>query len=170
MVETEQREEMLKLVALDYNQTSEFVRGVLATAATVRGWAITIWLALAGFSVQQDEWLLSALGLVVAAGFYAIDAYHLNLYRQGLGHLQSLERLYADYYGALARAAFDPSGFDEFQIELETHRFGFYRRLGPFDLKKSITRGPKVFVGLYGVLVALSIGLAVLEATTKLGA
>lgn len=49
-------QKMLDLVELDYNQTSEFVRGVLGTATTIRGWAITIWLALAGFSVQQDQW------------------------------------------------------------------------------------------------------------------
>jgi hypothetical protein len=166
---TERVQDMLKLVELDYNQTSEFVRGVLSTATTIRGWAITIWLALAGFSVQQDEWALSALGLVVVASFYVLDAYHLNLYRQGLSHLQSLERLYADYYGSLSRVEFDSEALDEFLIDLEAHRFGFYRRLGPFSLKRSIMKGPRVFVGLYGVLITISGGLAVLEVTTKLG-
>ncbi len=166
----EQREEMLKLVELDYKQTSEFVRGVLATASTVRGWAITIWLGLSGFSVQQDEWVLSALGLVVAVGFYAIDAYHLNLYQQGLGHLRSIERLYANYYGALARAEFDPAQLEDFQIDLETHSFGFFRRLGPFDVRRSVAASPRVFVLLYGVLALLSVGLAGIEAAFKLGA
>lgn len=166
---TERTKEMLELVELDYNQTAEFVRGVLSTATTIRGWAITIWLALAGFSVQQDEWILSGLGLVVAAGFYVIDAYHLNLYRQGLAHLQSLERLYADYYGALSRREFDPEAFEEFVIDLEAHRFGFYRRLAPFNVVRSITTGPRVFVALYGLLVVASVVLTVLEAATKLG-
>jgi hypothetical protein len=165
----ERTRDMLKLVELDYGQTSEFVRGVLSTATTIRGWAITIWLALAGFSVQQDQWILSALGLVVASSFYMMDAYHLSLYRQGLKHLQSLERLYADYYSALSRAEFDPGALDEFLIDLETHRFGFYRRLAPFSLERSIKAGPRVFVALYAVLVAVSIGLAILELTTKLG-
>lgn len=160
---------MLELIELDYNQTSEFVRGVLATATTIRGWAITIWLALAGFSVQQDEWILSTLGVVVAAGFYVIDAYHLNLYRQGLAHLQSLERLYADYYGALSRGEFDPQAFDDFIVDLETHRFGFYRRLGPFRLGRSIAHGPRVFVGLYAVLITVSVVLLIVEATTNIG-
>jgi hypothetical protein len=166
---SERTDKMLELVELDYSQTSEFVRGVLSTATTIRGWAITIWLALAGFSVQQDEWVLSVLGLVVAFGFYVIDAYHLNLYRQGLGHLQALERLYADYYGALARADFHPDALDEFLIDLEAHRFGFYRRLGPFRLVQSITRGPRMFVALYGVLIAISTVLAIVEATTSIG-
>lgn len=166
---TESSEKMLELIELDYNQTAEFVRGVLATATTIRGWAITIWLALAGFSVQQDEWVLSALGVVVAGGFYVVDAYHLNLYRQSLAHLQSLERLYADYYGALSRSDFDPSAMDEFVVNLETHRFGFYRRLAPFRLGRSLARGPRVFVGLYAVLIALSIVLVVVEATTRIG-
>jgi hypothetical protein len=166
---TERAQRMLDLVELDYSQTSEFVRGVLGTATTVRGWAITIWLALAGFSIQQDEWLLSTLGVVVAVGFYAIDAYHLNLYRQGLGHLQTLERLYAEYYGALARSEFHPDALREFLIDLETHRFGFYRRLGPFRLRQSIARGPRVFVALYAVLIAISAVLAVIEATTNIG-
>ena len=166
---TERTRDMLKLVELDYDQTSEFVRGVLSTASTIRGWAITIWLALAGFSVQQDQWILSALGLVVASTFYAMDAYHLSLYRQGLKHLQSLERLYADYYSALSRVEFDSEALDEFLIDLETHRFGFYRRLAPFSLKRSIVKGPRVFVALYAVLIAVSIGLAVVEITTNLG-
>lgn len=161
---------MLELVELDYNQTSEFVRGVLSTATTIRGWAITIWLALAGFSVQQDQWVLSTLGVVVAASFFVVDAYHLSLYRHGLNHLQSLERLYADYYGALSRAEFDPEVLDEFLIDLEAHRFGFYRRLGPFSLKRSLTAGPRVFVGMYAVLIVVSIGLAALELTANLGA
>jgi hypothetical protein len=160
---------MLDLVQLDYDQTSEFVRGVLATATTIRGWAITIWLALAGFSVQQDEWILSALGVLIAVAFYVMDAYHLNLYRQGLSHLQSLERLYADYYGALSRAEFDPGAIEEFMIDLEAHRFGFYRRLGPFSLKRSIRARPRVFAWLYAVMIATSVGLAVLEHCVKLG-
>jgi hypothetical protein len=88
---------------------------------------------------------------------------------QGLGHLQALERLYADYYGALARSEFHPDALDEFLIDLETHRFGFYRRLGPFRLRQSIARGPRVFVALYGVLIAISAVLVVVEATTNLG-
>jgi len=169
-VVSERTSDMLKLVELDYDQTAQFVRGVLSTATTIRGWAITIWLALSGFSVQQDEWILSALGLVVAGTFYVVDAYHLNLYRQGLKHLQSLERLYADYYGALSRAEFDSEALDEFLIDLEAHRFGFYRRLSPFRVKRSLRAGPRVFVALYAVLVAVSIGLALVELLLDLGA
>src|SRR4051812_37597084 len=82
--------ERLRLLEPDYDRTSGFARGVLSTAPTIRGWAIAIWLALSGFSVQQDEWVLSALGLVVAGTFYLIDAYPLSLYRQGLSHVQAL--------------------------------------------------------------------------------
>jgi hypothetical protein len=160
---------MLKLVELDYDQTSEFVRGILSTATTIRGWAITIWLALAGFSVQQDEWILSMLGLLVVSIFYLVDAYHLNLYRQGLTHLQSLERLYADYYGALARSDFDPGALDEFLIDLEAHRFGFFRRLAPFSVQLSLSARPRVFVLMYAAMMVTSAGLAILEAAVKLG-
>jgi hypothetical protein len=73
------------------------------------------------------------------------------------------------HYGALSRAEFDSEALDEFLIDLEAHRFGFYRRLAPFSMKSSLTARPRVFVGLYAVLVLVSIGLAVLELTTKLG-
>jgi hypothetical protein len=36
-------------------------------------------------------------------------------------------------------------------------------------LGQSITRGPRFFVALYGILIAISAALAVLEATTNLG-
>lgn len=159
---------MLDLVKLDYDRTSEFMRGVLATATTIRGWAITIWGALAALSVQQDQAILSALALVVAVGFYMADLHHFELYRQALGHIQSLERLYADYYGALSRAEFDEDAFHEFLIDLEAHQSGFYRRLKPFSAKKSLETPPP-FVAVYGVLIVASAALIVLEATTKLG-
>jgi hypothetical protein len=158
---------MLDLVKLDYDQTSEFIRGVLSTAITIRGWAITVWVALAVLSVNQDQSVLSAIGLVVAVVFCLADIYHLDLYRQALRHLQSLERLYADYYGALSRAEFDEDALHEFLIDLETHRFGFYRGLAAFSIKDSLEGRP--IIAMYGVLVAASVALVVLELTTKLG-
>jgi hypothetical protein len=165
---------MLDQVKLDYDRTSEFIRGVLATATTIRGWAITIWGALAALSVQQDQSILSALALVVAVGFYIADLNHFQLYRRALQHIRTLERLYADYYGALSRSEFDDEAFDEFLIDLEAHQSGFYRQLGtaeptrPLGLKESLQAAPP-FVAVYGVLIVASVALAVLEATTKLG-
>ena len=68
----------------------------------------------------------------------------------------------------LSRAEFDPNVLTEFLIDLATHRFGFYRRLGPFSLRRSITNGPRVIVGFYAILVAVSVALAIVEATIKL--
>jgi hypothetical protein len=45
-----------------------------------------------------------------------------------------------------------------------------HHRRQPFSLKRSVKAGPRVFVAMYTVLITVSIGLAILEATTKLGA
>jgi hypothetical protein len=164
MVIDERTQSMLDLVKVDYERTSEFTRGVLATAATIRGWAVTIWLALSGFAVQQDDSVLALLGIAVLVSFYAADAYHMGLYRQGLRHLAQLERLFGEYYGALSRLDADDEAIDDFLIDLEAHRFGFYRQLEPFSLRRSLDARPRVFVVLYVALLLTSIGLALLTA------
>jgi hypothetical protein len=164
MVTEERTQSMLDLVRVDYERTSEFTRGVLGTAATIRGWAVTTWLALSGFAVQQDDSILALLGIAVIVSFYVADAYHMGLYRQGLRHLAQLERLFGEYYGALSRANDDDEAMDDFLIDLEAHRFGFYRQLEPFSLGRSLDARPRVFVFLYAALLVTSIGLAILTA------
>lgn len=161
---TERVQRMLDLVEIDFGATNSFISGVLATATTVRGWAITICLALAGLGVQQSSWEFGVLALVVAILFGMIDAYHLELYRQAMAHARSLDRLYAEYYGALSRAELVPISGSDLEIELDSHQFGLYRKLSGFEFRRLLKGFSGLFAFVYLALVALSAVLIVVYA------
>ena len=60
--------ERVRLVESDLALTNEFIRGVVATSASIRAAAFTLWLALLGFAFQQGLTALAVLGGAVAAG------------------------------------------------------------------------------------------------------
>src|SRR5437868_1929488 len=66
--------ELKRLIELEYERTSKFIDGVIATTATIRGWAVTIWLAVVGVAFDRSVWELGVLAAIVAAVFMVIDA------------------------------------------------------------------------------------------------
>jgi hypothetical protein len=118
--------EALRLVEQDYAQTGEFIRSIVSTSATIRGWTVTIWLALLGFGFSRDLVELSALACVVVAVFAVIDAYHARLYVQALDHATTLERVTSAYFTALTLGDDDPDAADDFRSELDALRLGLY--------------------------------------------
>lgn len=126
-------QELIELVERDYAHTGEFIRSVVGTSATVRGWAVTIWLALIGFAFDRPLGELAILAAIVVVAFAIIDAYHARLYVQALAHAARLERVVAAYYSALTLAEDDPDALDDFHDELDAFRpglYGSFRRLG----------------------------------------
>lgn len=118
--------ELLRLVEQDHAQTGEFIRSVVGTSATIRGWAVTIWLGLLGFAFDRELPGLAVLAVVVVGAFATIDAYHAHLYVQALSHATRLERIVAAFYTALALSEDDPDALGDFHDELESFRPGLY--------------------------------------------
>ncbi|MFN8028024.1 MAG: hypothetical protein U0W40_17165 [Acidimicrobiia bacterium] len=60
----------------------EFIEAVVSRQATnsflVKGWALTVALALYGFSAAHLNWYLAALGLVPVLVFWLLDSYFLR--------------------------------------------------------------------------------------------
>jgi hypothetical protein len=83
--------ERIRLVEAELAQTNDFVKGVIATCAAIRGSAITVWLALLGFAVQQDLAELGFLAAIVASVFYLVDGYHGWLYAEASKHGRVVE-------------------------------------------------------------------------------
>ena len=139
-------------------QTNDFVKGVIATGAAIRGSAITIWLALLGFAVQQHLAALGFLGAIVASVFYLVDGYHGWLYAEASKHGRVVERLLSKYYNTLSRAEDDPGAMILFRRDLRAHRFGLFVNFQPFKLKQLWAARPELFYKfLYPALIAVAL-------------
>ncbi len=156
MVSDSERER-LRLVELDYEHTNDFIKGVVATGATLRGLALTIWLGLVGFAVQQSRWELSALAAFVAVMFLALDGYHGWLYEEALKHARAAETVTSRYYDALSRGDDDEDALLDFREELRFHRFGLFSNLHPFVWRDLLEARPRL---LYRLLYPALVGVA----------
>src|SRR3954447_4643732 len=90
-----------ELLVLDYDKTTKFVDEVLKTSTTLRGWEITIWVALMGFGITTSKWEIHLLGIVVVVLFSLVDAYHSWLYQESSAHARAIERIWAKEYESL---------------------------------------------------------------------
>jgi hypothetical protein len=157
------KEKLAKLVELEYERVAKFIDGVIATEATIRGWAVTIWLAVVGLAFSQSLWELGVVAAGVGATFFFIDAYHAWLYGEAIVLANELERLTASYYDSFGRLAGDNDAETDLRVALETHRFGLYRNLKRFRLRDVLFARPAVFFRFfYPALIAAGIGIAVL--------
>lgn len=163
MPDDERTAELVRLLERDYDQTSEFIRSLVGTISTTRGWAVTVWLALLGVAVQQDCPGLAVLASVALIPFGLLDAYHSWLYSQALRHARALEQLSADYYRALERGDDDEELVLDFETGMAAHRFGLYSHFRRFSLPELRTARPRlVFQWFYPGLFCAAIGVAIL--------
>ena len=161
------KEKLAGLVNVEYERTAKFIDGVTSTTATIRGWAVTIWLAVLGVAFSQSVWELAALAAAVALTFFVIDGYHAWLYGEALARANELERLSGAYYDSFGRLAGDVDAETDLRIRLETHVFGLYRNFKRFRAKDLWYVRPWVFFRLfYPLLVTIGVGAALLIAGT----
>ncbi len=155
------QKEMVRLVELDYERTAQFINGIISTTATIRGWAVTIWLAIIGVAVDRGQGLLALVAAVVVFAFLLIDGYHAWLYREALIHATALERLSGRYYDSLGRGLDDEDIELDLRVALESHRFGMYRNLKQFRLNDLRFVRPAIFFQVfYPMLVVLAVVVA----------
>jgi hypothetical protein len=157
--------ELVRLLERDYDQTGEFIRSLVGTVATTRGWAVTVWLALLGVAIQEDSPALAVLAGFVLVPFGLLDAYHSWLYSQALRHARGLEQLSADYYRAVERGNEDEELELDFEAGMAAHRFGLYSHFRRFSLPELRAARPRlVFQWFYPGLVCAAILAAILIA------
>lgn len=170
MVNDNERERV-RLLEVDYANTSDFIKSVVTISSTIRGVAVTIWLALLGFSVQQGLWELAALAAIVAAVFWLLDGYHGWLYAEALAHARAAEKVTSLYFNALSRGEDNKRALTDFRAELRFHRFGLYKNIRAFRPRDLLMARPRVFyVVLYPVLIALAAAALALVASGVIGA
>jgi len=157
--------EKIRLVEADLAQTNEFVKGVLGTSAAIRGSAITIWLALLGFSIQQGIPTLALLAAVVSIALWIADGYHGWLYGEAFGHAQKIERMLANYYDDLSRRVDSQAAHIRFTAKLRAHRYGLYSGLQRGFTLKQLWNASRPYIfyrGLYPAIIIIAAGIAVL--------
>ncbi len=152
------KRELVRLLEIDYKNTNEFIKGVVATSVTIRGWSITLVLALLGVAFDRHLWQVAALTAVFAMMFALMDAYHSWLYSQGLNHAGFIERILGLYYVSMSRGRDDPEAVEEFETELEVYRFGLTSNLVRFRWLSLGQARPRLMLGiLYSVLLLASL-------------
>ena len=162
------RKELVRLVELDYERTADFINGVTGTAATIRGWAVTIWLAVLGIGLERELWQVTLLAAAAGAVFWLVDGYHAWLYGEALAHASKLERLSGRYFDVLGRGTDDDDLEIDFRVALESHRFGMYRNFRRFRPRDLWFVKPYVFFRIfYPFLVFLAMLATVLVAVAK---
>jgi hypothetical protein len=161
--EDEHIDELLEVVRDDTDRTTRFIEGVLGASITLRGWAVTLWLGIVGFGVDQDRGALVALGIVIILAFGLVDAYNATLYGQALMHARRLEDIATVHHAWLSRGDDDPSAAAELVVRLKSFRPGLYSNLWVFRIKDLKYVRPRVFFRVfYPLMIALSAVIGVL--------
>ena len=157
----ERTKELVRLFERDYDQTSEFIRSVVGTTSTTRGWTVTVWLALLGVAVQQSSPALALLAAIILFPFGLLDLYYSWLYSEALNHAREIERVSADYYAALEMGDDDEDLILDFEARLGSPRIGLYRNFKRFQLPEIRAARPRlVFLYFYpGLFVTAVLAL-----------
>lgn len=158
--------ELMRLVERDYDQTAEFIRSVVGTVSTIRGWSVTVWLAVLGVALNQQSVPLAILAGFLLLPFTLLDLYHSWLYSEALKHARELERISSSYYSAVERGEEDEDLILEFEEMITSIKFGLYRNFKRFQWPE-IKRGRPTLVfrffypglGLAALLCAALIAL-----------
>lgn len=157
--------ELVRLVERDYDQTAEFIRSVVGTTLTTRGWCVTVWLAVLGLAIDHGSVGLAALAAFILTPFGLLDAYHSWLYSEALKHARALEQLSTSYYAAVESGEDDEDLIFDFEAALGSHRFGLYGNFKRFQLPEIRNARPElVFRWFYPGLAAAALVSAVLIA------
>lgn len=159
-------ERLVALLRLDYDRTNDFIQGVLSTINTLRGWAITLTVALVGFAFERNAWLLSLMASFVLLLFAYLDVYHSWLYSAAVRHAGDLENAIGSYHRFLAQADDDEMAILDFEADVKGHTFGLLRVLRRPAFRGMVVgaRPRSMLVVVYGALLAVSIGSTVVIA------
>jgi hypothetical protein len=163
------RKELIRIIELDYEQTTKLIEGVVGTSFTIRGWGITLVAALIGLTFQTGLWQMAALAGVATLLIGLMDGYHSWIYTKILRHAQNIERVLGLYYASLARGDDDPDAHIDFEVALLAHRFGRFAEFRKFGLKTLLrdARPRMVLVMLYLTLLICSAACGILVLRSK---
>lgn len=158
-----ERDLLFKQIADDQDRTSKFIDGNTTTVIAIRGWAITIWLAVLGVAFSSKLWELAALDVLVVVVFAVIDGYHSSLYTEVLMHAKKLEWVSYLRYVATAMGSLDPDAGNDLDRALQDLKIGVYSNLRRFKPQDIWYAQPTIFIRyMYPFLAAAALASAIL--------
>ncbi len=149
------RPELIRVLELDYEKTTQLIEGIVGTSFTIRGWGITLVAALVGLTFQAQLWEIAVLAVVVILLIALVDGYHSWLYGRILRHATNIERVLGLYYVSLARGDDDPEAHRAFEVAILAYQFGRFAEIREFGLKTLLRDALSrwTFVALYATLL-----------------
>jgi hypothetical protein len=160
--------ELVRVLELDYQQTTKLVEGIVSSSFTIRGWGIALISALIGLTFQAQRWEIAALAIVVTVLIAFIDGYHSWLYANVLRHAQNVEHVLALYYASLARGEDDPEARRDYEVAIQAHQFGRFAEVQKFRLAVLREARPRVIIIiLYVTLMACALVSGALVVCSK---
>jgi hypothetical protein len=164
MDEKERQARLAALLDLDYDKTTKFIDDVLKTSTTLRGWAITLWIALMGVAINTKQWEISLLGVALVALFGLVDLYHSWLYHEASTHARAIERIWSKEYEALGPEIDDEDVALDAKALMDAHSFGLFlhfRRFRFWNLRRTRLTGLFGYVYVTLAVIAAVISIAV---------
>lgn len=140
------KDELVRLLELDYEKTTKLIEGIVGSSFTIRGWGIALISALIGLTFQTQLWYIAAVAIIVTFLIAFVDAYHSWLYAKILKHAQNTEHVLSLYYAALARGEDDPQAHRDFEIAVMAHQFGRFSEMQRFRLGALKEARPRVVI------------------------
>lgn len=161
--------ELVRVLEVDYVQTTKAIEGIVSSSFTVRGWGIALSSALIGLTFQTQHWQIAILAVVVTLLIALVDGYHSWLYAKVLQHANNIETVMRYYYAFLARGDADEEARVDFLVKILAHRFGRFT-----EIRKGFTfaslreaRPRYVIVTLYSTLFVCAIVSGLLAFSSK---
>jgi hypothetical protein len=128
--------ELVRLIERESDQASEFIRSVVGTTSTMRGWSVTAWLAVLGVAIDKGSAGLALLAGFVVLPFALLDLYHSWLYSEALNHVRALEKVSAAYFSMVELGEDDEDLELDFEAKVGAFKFGLYRNFKKFQLSE----------------------------------
>jgi hypothetical protein len=159
MTDKDTVKELVRVLEVDYEKTTQAIDGVVGSSFTIRGWGITLSSALIGLTFQAQHWQFAALAVVVTLLIAFVDAYYSWLYAKVLQHANEIETVMRYYYAYLSRGDVDDDARTDFLAKILAHRFGRFTEIRKgFNLSSLREVRPRfVIVTLYATLVVCAL-------------
>ena len=157
---SESTPELERLLELDYERTSGFIQAVVGSSTTIRGLAITLWLALIGFGIDHRQPSLAVIAVVAVLVFATLDIYYSALYQAAFERAVELEDVTALYYQSISIGRHDPDLARRLQEKQIAWPFGLFTHLHKVRVRNWIDALPRTFIGVYLLLTALGLGIS----------
>jgi len=133
---SERLDRLVRLLEIDYVNTTRFIDGVLSTTNALRALAITLWLAAVGGAATFGVWAIALAAAGIPLAFALLDRHQSWLYRVALSRATEIERLWRAYFESLGRGADDEELVRKARAGLEAHRFGLFLNFLQFDWRE----------------------------------